>query len=40
MAKTIREILTVVLIRIIKTFTPPAQAGWRRSNRSHDLKGR
>jgi hypothetical protein len=40
MAKTIQEILTVVLISIIKIFTPPAQAGWKRSHRTNDLKGR
>jgi hypothetical protein len=40
MAKTIREILTIVLVSLIKILIPPAKAGWKRSRRSNDLKGR
>lgn len=40
MAKTIREVLKIILIPLIRWLIPPAKAGWQRTKRTENLRGR
>lgn len=40
MGKKIQKILLIGVIKTIKIFNPPSKAGWKKSKRKNNLKGR